>query len=161
MLVWELLSSRGRKERLPLFSKPKCRFYPTQSQFEWDVQTMSLKTKEHEGVMICVFTDQKILDEGLIEKLAEELREVADANKGGRILLNFGGVSFMSSQMLGKLSYVNKKCKADETELKLCNLSDNLFDIFKITALDKVLDICKTEEKALASFGKKKGWFNW
>jgi anti-sigma B factor antagonist len=135
--------------------------YLTHSQFEWDFQTMSLMKKEHDGVMICVFTDQKILDEIVIEKLAEEMREVAETNKGGRILLNFGSVSFMSSQMLGKLSYINKKCKADETELKLCNLSDNLFDIFKITALDKVLDICKTEEKALASFGKKKGWFKW
>jgi anti-anti-sigma factor len=122
---------------------------------------MSLIKKEHEGVMICVFTDQKILDEMIIEKLATELREVADANKGGKILLNFGGVGFMSSQMLGKLAYVAKKCKADETEMKLCNLGDNLMDIFKITALDKVLDIHKTEEKALASYGKKKGWFGW
>ena len=122
---------------------------------------MSLIKKEHEGVMICVFTDQKILDEAVIEKLAGELRTVAEDNKGGRILLNFSGVAFMSSQMLGKLAYINKKCKADETELKLCNLGDNLMDVFKITALDKVLDIQKNEEKALASFGKKKGWFGW
>jgi anti-sigma B factor antagonist len=122
---------------------------------------MSLIKKEHEGIMVCVFTDQKILDEAVIEKLAAELRAVADANKGGRILLNFGGVAFMSSQMLGKLAYINKKCNADETELKLCNLSDNLMDVFKITALDKVLDLHKTEEKAIASYGKKKGWFKW
>lgn len=119
---------------------------------------MSLKQREHEGVTVCLFTDQKILDEAVIERLAEELRGIADANKGGKIVLNFGGVSFMSSQMLGKLAYINKKCKADETGLALCCLSDNLMDVFKITALDKVLAIYKTEEKAIANVGKKKGF---
>jgi anti-sigma B factor antagonist len=118
---------------------------------------MSLIKKDHEGIMICVFTDQKILDEAVIEKLAGELRAVADENKGGQIVLNFSGVAFMSSQMLGKLAYINKKCKADQTQLRLCSFSDNLLDVFKITALDKVLDIYKTEEEAIK--GKKKGWF--
>lgn len=118
-----------------------------------------LQTQETDDVLIVRFNDSKILDEARIQSIGAELIEAAGraaANK--RLVLNFHGVAFMSSAMIGKLVLLNKKCKADGITLKLCEIAGNVQEVFKIMRLNKVFDIHKTEEKALKSFDKK-GWF--
>jgi anti-sigma B factor antagonist len=118
-----------------------------------------LKTIESEGVLVVFFTEAKILDEAKIQKIGTELVEAAaQADSTKRLLLNFKGVAFMSSAMIGKLVLLNKKCKTDGITLKLCEIAGNVAEVFKIMKLNKVFDIYKTQEKALKSFDKK-GWF--
>jgi anti-sigma B factor antagonist len=45
-------------------------------------------------------------------------------------------------------------------QLKLCSIDDQIMQVFKLTKLDKVLDIQANEDRALASFEKKGGWFS-
>lgn len=118
-----------------------------------------LKTQETDGVLVVYFNDSKILDEAKIQKIGTELIEAADsATSDKKLLLNFNGVGFMSSAMIGKLVLLNKKCKTDGVALKLSDISGNVSEVFTIMKLNKVFDIYKTEEKALKSFDKK-GWF--
>ena len=118
-----------------------------------------LRTQETDGVLVVYFSETKILDEAKIQKIGTELMEAADgAAAEKRLLLNFSGVGFMSSAMIGKLVLLNKKCKKDSTALKLCDIAGNVSEVFKIMKLNKVFDIYKNEEKALKSFDKK-GWF--
>jgi anti-sigma B factor antagonist len=116
-------------------------------------------TQSNGDVTVVYFTDAQILDEHKIVQLSDELNKVADRSAAGKLLLNFSDVQFMSSAVLGKLVNLNKKCKADETTLKMCNIHPKIMEVFKITRLNKVFDIHDTEEKALASFGKR-GWFS-
>lgn len=119
----------------------------------------SLRTQETEGVLVVYFTDTKILEEAKIQKVGGELIEAAGAAATGKkMVLNFTGVGYMSSAMIGKLVLLNKKCKTDGIDLKLCDIAGNVGEVFKIMKLNKVFDIYKTEEKALKSFDKK-GWF--
>ena len=119
----------------------------------------SLRTQETDDVLIVNFNDSKILDEVKIQKIGTELMEAANnAGKTKRLLVNFSGVGFMSSAMIGKLVLLNKKCKTDGIALKLSDISGNVSEVFKIMKLNKVFDIYKTEEKALKAFDKK-GWF--
>ncbi len=119
----------------------------------------SLRTQETDGVLVVYFNENKILDEAKIQKIGTELIEAADsATSEKRLLLNFTGVGFMSSAMIGKLVLLNKKCKTDGVALKLSDISGNVSEVFKIMKLNKVFDIYKSEEKALKSFDKK-GWF--
>ncbi len=118
-----------------------------------------LRTQETDGVLVVYFSDNKILDEAKIQKIGTELIDAADsATSDKRLLLNFTGVGFMSSAMIGKLVLLNKKCKTDGVTLKLSDISGNVSEVFKIMKLNKVFEIYKTEEKALKSFDKK-GWF--
>ncbi len=118
-----------------------------------------LRTQETEGVLVVYFNEAKILDEAKIQKIGSEMIAAADSTADNkRLLLNFSGVGFMSSAMIGKLVLLNKKCKTDEITLKLSDISGNVSEVFKIMKLNKIFDIYKTEEKALASFDKK-GWF--
>jgi len=120
----------------------------------------SLRTQETDGVLIVSFTDTKILDEAKIQSIGTELMNAATAaNAEKRLLINFHGVGFMSSAMIGKLVLLNKKCKTDGITLKLSDISNEVSEVFKIMKLNKVFDIYKSEEKALKSFDKK-GWFS-
>jgi anti-sigma B factor antagonist len=120
----------------------------------------SLKSQEVEDVLVVYFTDAKILDEARIQQIGKELMDMAASASGGtkKMVLNFQGVQFMSSAMIGKLVLLNKKCKAAEVDLKLCQISPNVLEVFKITRLNKVFTILADEEKAIKAFGKG-GWF--
>ncbi len=117
-----------------------------------------ITTKSSEEVLIVGFTDSKILDSHRIEAVGRELQEAVPQALHKKLLVNFSGVSFMSSAMITKLVTLNKACKNNSVALKFCEVSPNVMEVFKITKLTKLFDIQEGEEKALASFGKK-GWF--
>lgn len=121
----------------------------------------NLRTEENGEVTIVYFNDAKILDEAKIQQIGKELMEKAAdiAADSKKMLVNFENVTFMSSAMIGKVILLNKKAKSSDIKLKLCNISDNVMEVFKLMRLHKILDICKDEEKAVASFDKK-GWFS-
>ena len=122
-------------------------------------ETMAAITTTQNGeILIVGFTDSKILDSQRIEQIGKELQEAVPQAIQKKLLLNFRGVSFMSSAMITKLVMLNKVCKAQGVALKFCEVSPNVGEVFKITKLNKIFDIQSDEEKAVASFDKK-GWF--
>lgn len=119
----------------------------------------TIRSEEKEGgVIVAFFNDAKILDEQKIQQIGNDLIASTELAKAGRMVLNFSGVSFMSSHMIGKLVLLNKKCKAANVTLKFCTIAPSIMEVFKIMKLNKVFDIYADEEKALKSFDKK-GWF--
>jgi anti-sigma B factor antagonist len=119
----------------------------------------ALMTQSHGDVTVVSFTDSKILDEQKINQLSDELNRVADRCAGGKLLLSFDGVTFMSSAVLGKLVSINRKCQENGTKLKMCQIAPDIMKVFEITRLNKVIDIYDTEEKALSAYNKR-GWFS-
>jgi anti-sigma B factor antagonist len=118
----------------------------------------AITTQTSGEILVVGFTDSKILDSQRIEQVGKELQEVVRQAVHKKLLVNFGGVSFMSSAMITKLVMLNKACKAQGIALKFCDVSANVMEVFKITKLNKLFDIQDKEEKAIASFDKK-GWF--
>jgi len=118
----------------------------------------AITTQQNGDVLVVGFTDSKILDSQRIEQVGKELQETVAQAADKKLLLNFRGVSFMSSAMITKLVMLNKKCKAQDVQLKFCEVSPNVMEVFKITKLNKLFDIQSDEEKAVASYGKK-SWF--
>lgn len=115
-----------------------------------------LRLQDIDEVVVCYFQAGSIIDQGLIDQIGQELNQVTLEAAGSRkLLVNFTGVKFMASAMLGKLLPLHKKCKNDKIKLKLCNISPNLMEVFKITNLNKVFEICATEADAIAAFGKR------
>jgi anti-sigma B factor antagonist len=107
---------------------------------------------DEEGVSVVRFVDKKIVDSGTIEQLGEELVSLVTVEKRSQILLNFDGVEFMSSAALNKLIKLNSSVKAAAGRLKLCNLRAEIKEVFKITKLDRVFDLRKSQEDAIAAF---------
>jgi anti-sigma B factor antagonist len=108
-------------------------------------------------VLVIRFTSPRILSDVMIAQIGQELIKLAD-QANGKLLLDFSGVAFMSSAMIGKIVLLNKKCQANKTKVKLCGISPTIREVFEITRLDKVFTIYDDETAALEAF-KKKGWF--
>lgn len=118
----------------------------------------ALRTEERGDVLVVYFTEARILDEAMITQIGKDLISAAERATSRRLLLNFHGVAFMSSAMIGKLILLNKKCKSDDIKLQLCSAAPSILGVFKIMNLGKGLAIHANEQAALAAFDKK-GWF--
>lgn len=111
-----------------------------------------LRIKKSDRVSIVEFADRKILEELSIQEISEELNELVEAEPGCRILLNFKNVDHLSSAALGMLIKLNGKIKDQSGLLKLSDINRQIFEVFKITRLNKVFDIHDTADQALAGF---------
>lgn len=100
------------------------------------------------------FADRKILEELSIQEIGEELRRLAESEPGARLLLNFENVDHLASAALGMLITLHKKIQEQNGLLKLSNINRQIFQVFRITRLNRVFDIHDTAEQALASFGQ-------
>jgi anti-sigma B factor antagonist len=118
----------------------------------------AITTQTKGEILVVGFTDSKILDSQRIDQVGKELQESIALAAHKKLLINFSGVSFMSSAMITKLVMLNKTCKAQGIALKFSDVSPNVLEVFKITKLNKLFDIQEGEDKAMASFDKK-GWF--
>ncbi|MDG2221855.1 MAG: STAS domain-containing protein [Rubripirellula sp.] len=118
----------------------------------------AITTQTKGEILVVGFTDSKILDSQRIDQVGKELQESIPLAAHKKLLINFSGVSFMSSAMITKLVMLNKTCKAQGIALKFSDVSPNVLEVFKITKLNKLFDIQEGEDKAMASFDKK-GWF--
>lgn len=58
----------------------------------------------------------------------------------------------MSSMAQGMLIRVNKKCKEYKAALKLCNITPDIRQVFKLTSMDKIFDIHEDAAEAMAAF---------
>ncbi|HEV3417770.1 MAG TPA: STAS domain-containing protein [Pirellulales bacterium] len=119
-----------------------------------------LNIADRDDVVMVTFTNFKILDESVIRNIGAEFDKLTtEAAAERKLLLNFDRVTFMSSAMIGQIMKLYKKAKADGIALKLCSIDPTIMEVFKITRLDKLLDIRKTEADAIAAFGApRKGW---
>ena len=95
----------------------------------------------------------------MIDDVGRTLDKLLDKCEHGKMLLNFDGVKFMGSAMLGKLISLNKKCSEYKVKLKLAAIDPQIMQVFKMTRLDKVFDIYPDEGRALSAFEGGKGWF--
>jgi anti-sigma B factor antagonist len=119
-----------------------------------DQPSSHLKIKRAGNVSMVEFADRKILEELSIQEIGEELRRLAESEPGARLLLNFENVDHLASAALGMLITLHKKIQEQNGLLKLSNINRQIFQVFRITRLNRVFDIHDTAEQALASFGQ-------
>lgn len=110
-----------------------------------------LNISDVDGVTLVELTDRKILDEVNISQIGEQLNVlVADAD-APKLVLDFSRVSHMSSSALGMLITLQKRVREKNGQLRLCGIQPNIREVFVITRLNEIFEICDTREDALAS----------
>jgi anti-sigma B factor antagonist len=113
-----------------------------------------LKIKRAGNVSVVEFADRKILEEISIQEIGSELRGLVETEPGPQLLLNFQNVDHLASAALGMLITLQKKVQEQNGLLKLSNINRQIFQVFKITRLNRVFDIHDTAEKAMESFAR-------
>ena len=101
---------------------------------------------------IAKFKDKKILDETALDELRVELLRLINDRQGLDLLLHFGTVEFMSSAVLGLLGQIHRKMGTLKGKLKMCNIHPQIYEVFKLTNLNKLFAIHKDEAEALSKF---------
>ncbi|MFK7768842.1 MAG: STAS domain-containing protein [Mariniblastus sp.] len=115
----------------------------------------TLLIRSEGDITLAYFQDVRIIDESRISSLGQELTDLINNTDTKQIVLNFQNVSFMSSAMIGKLVLFGKKCKSAKVALRMCNINENVEEVFNLMKLGKVFDIDKDEETAKKKIGKK------
>ena len=115
-------------------------------------QTSRLKITEADKICTVEFVDRKILDEICIAEIEEELFRLVDSKKGLRLLVSFKNVGHFTSAALSMLLKLKRRMDDSKGVLKLSDISPQIYDVFKITQLNKKFDIHDTAQEALSSY---------
>ncbi|MHC4293996.1 MAG: STAS domain-containing protein [Planctomycetota bacterium] len=96
-------------------------------------------------------TETKILNEIAIAQIGERLNAIVAQSDKPRLVIDFGQVSQMSSSALGMFITVHKRICEKKGELRLCNIQPTIREVFVITRLNEIFEICPTRDEALES----------
>jgi anti-sigma B factor antagonist len=111
-----------------------------------------LQVREHGDVTVVAFKESKILDETVIQEIGNELFGLVDSQFRPKMLLDFSNVDYLSSAALGKLITLHKRVREKRGQLKFAAIKPKIYDVFRITKLDKIFDIHADAEAALGTF---------
>ena len=105
-----------------------------------------------ENATIVTFTDERILKDEDIQALRESIMSVVESAGGGiNLILDFCNVRFLSSAVLGLLIRISKRIYERDGQLRLCNIDPKIYEVFKITRLTRIFDICEDIQSATES----------
>jgi anti-sigma B factor antagonist len=105
-------------------------------------------------IRVVEFTNNKILDEGNISNIEGTLVTLIGEVAKPKLLLDFANVEHLSSAALGMLIKVNNIIRQKDGQLRLANIKPQIFEVFVITKLNKLLKILPTRSEALSSFSQ-------
>ena len=103
-------------------------------------------------ITIVDLLDEEVLEEHVINEIAESLFAVLDGSDSVNMVLSFANVKHLSSSALGVLIRLSKHVQEKQGTLKLCDIESTLYEVFVITKLNNIFAIYESEKAALASF---------
>ncbi len=110
----------------------------------------TLVVTEKDGVVLVRLLKKAIVTEADIRAISDPLRSLIDAGQN-RITLHFGKVERLSSEVLGEVFQVHRRCKAQGGLLKICRVSPQVASVFALTNLQRHIEIFPDETQALKS----------
>jgi anti-anti-sigma factor len=115
------------------------------------VQVENQPPKQHDSgeAMVVHFTGCNVsLDEETADGIRAQLLALADEPNESNLLLDFGNIDYLSSMMLAVLVNLHKKLLERGRQLTVANLSPQVYEVFRVTGLDKFLDLRSAQQDA-------------
>jgi anti-sigma B factor antagonist len=114
-----------------------------------------LITTTSDDIQILDFEETRILDQETVDSIGGELQAIAEATDVKKIVIDLNRIELMTSTMIGQFVTFHNRCRDREIELRFCNLSSEIQNLFKITRLDSLFQIAETREKAIESLNSR------
>lgn len=89
------------------------------------------------------------LDASTSSSFEEKLTSIIDSGEKN-ILINFKELDYISSMGLRVLLQAAKKVKVNQGSISLCEMKDNILEVFDIAGFTQVFQIYKTYKDAVA-----------
>ena len=108
-----------------------------------------LRLRRAEGVSIVEITHpQRLFDWRVVEELSAQLHRLIEDGHT-RLVLNLGGVRFMSSDVLAVLAMLQRRIERANGRLGLCGLDPLMRDMVRICRIEHLFDIYTSDVDAL------------
>ncbi|MHC4070364.1 MAG: STAS domain-containing protein [Planctomycetota bacterium] len=95
-----------------------------------------------------------------VEEIAiasKQIKKFIDMNHPNKLIFDFEGVKFFSSQVLGLLLDIRMKLETCNGEVAISAINPQLHRVFKITNLDKIFRFFRDKESAIKTTGTNTG----
>ena len=112
-------------------------------------EEVGVKISNEEGVVVIAFKATSISYAEKIAEVAKEIEEFIEQNRPKRVIFDFWGVKFFSSQVLGLLLNIRDKVQKYDGEVVISAINPQLHKVFKITSLEKVFRFFPDKESAI------------
>lgn len=111
-----------------------------------------LKVRDEGEVTVAEMLLKSIVESSNIARIDAELQRLASEGQRRRIVLDFGDVEFLSSTMLAVLLQMHGRVEQGGGTLRLCGIRENLQEVFRVTRLDRRLNLHPGLREALEAF---------
>ena len=101
------------------------------------------------GQAVIRFVPIAVREMSEVQKIMEEIEDVAYNNKVTLVVINFARLKQLTSSFLSRLVTLNKSLTQANVGLRLCCMTPVVEEAFKICKLQKLISLYDTEEKAL------------
>jgi anti-anti-sigma factor len=85
-----------------------------------------------------------------VQKVVDEIEDVAYNSKIKLMVINFSRVTQLTSAFLGRLITLNKSLQQAGIALRLCSMAPQVEEAFRICKFQKLIPLYPSQEKALA-----------
>jgi len=109
-----------------------------------------------EPAMVILFKPERILDSAFVARIGESLKDLAARAHEEAFVLDLSRVGYLSSAALGMLLGLARAVAERGGRLKLAGLSPENRELFRITRLDGVFDICEDVRTAVEALRREK-----
>jgi anti-sigma B factor antagonist len=111
-----------------------------------------------ERTAVVRFEDAEILfEESAVHAVGRELHRLIEDEGHTRLVVNFAGVRYLSTEVLAILAGLQRKVEPVRGRIVLCGMDPLLRDMVRITHLDRIFDICGEEAEAFGVAGRPDG----
>jgi len=108
-------------------------------------------------VAVVTLLEGRILDESNINELGRQLMDLVTKQYMIKMIIDLGAVQYLSSAVLRQFIALYKAIKEEKGDLKLCRVNPEIREVFKITQLDKMIEIKEDLDTAINAFKERKG----
>ncbi len=110
-----------------------------------------LSIENIDGVLVVAFKDVNRFNALITEPVKEEINGYFNT-PNTRLVLDLGGISFIDSSGFGAFLSIMKTANNNNGSFKICNISEEVMELFKLLQLHNVFEIYNTRDDAIKSF---------
>ncbi len=114
-----------------------------------------VKTEKINNVLVASFENMPRLNALVAEQVKEELKALFN-KPNTKVVIDLQGVQFIDSSGFGVFLSVMKVAANNYGKFKICNVSHDVMELFKLLKLHNVFDIHANVDECLKSFEDNK-----
>jgi anti-sigma B factor antagonist len=104
------------------------------------------------GVLVAHAQKKYLIDLVDIDELGKELFTLIEGKDKPQLIFSLREVTFLSSRALVKVMQLHKGCKTADGQLIMCDIHPDIYEVFRLTRLDRLFNLDPDLATALKRF---------